>query len=130
MPMRPSPDAGPARFAFNASEQGIISTWLVGSFLPTWGRILTRPGYVAFPEEVDRRGMAIDSPERSTMVTARLIYTLCLCHELDPAGPYLDAARHGYCRGARELTANFHTGFTPMAGGQDNLQTCTTVHSF
>lgn len=96
MHTRPSPDAGPGSFDLNASGPGIISTWLVGSFLPTWVRILTPPGYIGFPEEVDSSGGPIDSPERSTMVTARLIYTLCLCHELDPAGPYLDAARHGY----------------------------------
>lgn len=96
MRTRPSPDAGPGSVDFNASEPGIISTWLVRSFLPTWARILTPPGYVGFPEQVDASGSPIDSSERSTMVTARLIYTLCLCHELDPAGPYLDAARHGY----------------------------------
>lgn len=72
-----------------------LSAWLTQSFLPLWAdRVLAggRPGYV---ELVDKDGTALPSPPRSTLVTARLVYTFSLGHVLAGEGSCRAAAEHG-----------------------------------
>ncbi|TCR79510.1 AGE family epimerase/isomerase [Rhizobium sp. BK376] len=88
-------DTGSGKVEGASSPPPLISNWLTERFLPAWSKILTQRES-GFPEEIDARGLCVDTGQRSTMVTARLVYTLCLCHELDPNGRYLDAAKKGY----------------------------------
>ena len=55
-----------------------------------------RPGEPGYLEYLTADGLPDPAPRRTTLVTARLVYVFAHAHCLDPAGPGLAAARHGY----------------------------------
>lgn len=87
------PDRAPATPA--RALPAPLSTWLADRFLPLWvarARADGRPGYV---EAVRGDGLALPTQPRSTLVTARLVYTFSLGHALTEGAGCREAAEHG-----------------------------------
>jgi mannose/cellobiose epimerase-like protein (N-acyl-D-glucosamine 2-epimerase family) len=73
-----------------------LSAWLVETFIPAWVARAWHPGLQGYAERVSwPDGAVVEAARRSTMVTARLVYTFSLCHVLGAAAPCLAAAAHG-----------------------------------
>lgn len=72
-----------------------IATWLKEVFLPAWLDRAVAEGLPGYVECIAPDGAAAPSGKRSTMVTARLIYTFSLGHSLEEGGASLRAAEHG-----------------------------------
>jgi N-acylglucosamine 2-epimerase (GlcNAc 2-epimerase) len=72
-----------------------ISHWLTGCFLPHWVRRALADGRPGYAETVRQDGTPMRGRERSTLVTARLVYTFSLGHVLDAHIGCLSAADHG-----------------------------------
>lgn len=72
-----------------------ISHWLTGCFLPHWVRRALADGRPGYAETVRQDGTPMHGRERSTLVTARLVYTFSLGHVLDADIGCLSAADHG-----------------------------------
>jgi mannose/cellobiose epimerase-like protein (N-acyl-D-glucosamine 2-epimerase family) len=73
-----------------------IGRWLTGSLIPAWADRVVRPGEAGYLEYLTPDGRPDPRPRRTSLVTARLVYVFSHAHCLDPAGPGLAAARHGY----------------------------------
>ena len=73
-----------------------LAPWLTADFIPKWARRAVRPGEAGYVEYLTADGLVDARPRRTTLVTARLVYVFAHAHCLDPAGPGLAAARHGY----------------------------------
>lgn len=73
-----------------------LAAWLTGDFIPTWAARVVRPGEAGYLEYLTADGLPDPRARRTTLVTARLVYVFAQAHCLDPAGPGLAAARHGY----------------------------------
>lgn len=72
-----------------------LSAWLTGTFLPLWAERARGAGQPGYVEAVRRDGSPLPSSQRSTLVTARLVYSFSLGHALAPDGPCLETAAHG-----------------------------------
>lgn len=73
-----------------------LAAWLAGSLVPQWAARAVRPGVAGYLEYLTADGEPDLGPRRTTLVTARLVYVFAQAHCLDPEGPGLEAARHGY----------------------------------
>jgi len=73
-----------------------LAVWLTGTLISTWATRAVRPGEPGYLEYLSAEGRPDPAPRRSTLVTARLVYVFAHAHCLDPNGPGLAAARHGY----------------------------------
>jgi mannose/cellobiose epimerase-like protein (N-acyl-D-glucosamine 2-epimerase family) len=73
-----------------------LAAWLTGDLLPRWAARAVRPGNPGYLEYLTADGEPDLAPRRTTLVTARLVYVFAQAHYLDPHGPGLAAARHGY----------------------------------
>jgi len=79
-----------------AGRPADLGSWLTGELLPGWADRAVRPGDPGFLEYLTPDGAPDPRPRRTSLVTARLVYVFSHAHVLDPAGPGLAAARHGY----------------------------------
>ena len=73
-----------------------LGAWLTGTFIPAWAARAVRPGEAGYLEYLAADRQPDPRPRRSCLVTARLVYVFSHAHLLDPAGPGLAAAEHGY----------------------------------
>ncbi len=73
-----------------------LTAWLTGDLLPKWADRAVRPDQPGYLEYLTADGLPDAAPKRTTLVTARLVYVFAQAHCLDPNGPGLAAARHGY----------------------------------
>jgi mannose/cellobiose epimerase-like protein (N-acyl-D-glucosamine 2-epimerase family) len=76
------------------SDGILLSDWLTQSLLPGWLARACDPARPGFVEMLAADGTIIDSDERSTLVTARLIYVFSHAHLMGVPGA-LAAAKHG-----------------------------------
>lgn len=83
-----------------------LAAWLTGDLIPIWVDRAVRAGQPGYLEYLTADGLPDAAPKRTTLVTARLVYVFAQAHCLDPKGPGLAAARHGY----RFLTAGCADG--------------------
>ena len=75
---------------------GNLGAWLSATLVPAWAARAVRPGEAGYLEYLAADRRPEPRPRRTTLVTARLVYVFCHGHLLDPAGPGLAAAEHGY----------------------------------
>ena len=73
-----------------------LAAWLTGTLISTWAARAVRPDLPGYIEYLSAEGQPDPAPRRSTLVTARLVYVFAHAHCIDPHGPGLAAARHGY----------------------------------
>jgi len=73
-----------------------LAAWLTGALITPWAARAVRRGTAGYLEYLTAQGEPEPAPRRSTLVTARLVYVFAHAHCLDPNGPGLAAARHGY----------------------------------
>jgi mannose/cellobiose epimerase-like protein (N-acyl-D-glucosamine 2-epimerase family) len=100
-----------------------LATWLTADFIPKWARRAVRPGEAGYLEYLTADGLADARPRRTTLVTARLVYVFAHAHCLDPAGPGLAAARHGYeflTRGCADADGRFRHAVMPDGAAIDD----------
>lgn len=94
MPPRDSTRAVGRHGSASAAPPSIFA-WLKEGFLPSWIARALAGGQPGFIELVWPDGTAEPIGERSTMVTARLVYTFSLGHLLGDQGASLRAAEYG-----------------------------------
>lgn len=76
---------------------GSPRNWLAQVLIPGWIDRALQPGRPGFVEHFDPAQARHDAGAvRTTLVTARLTYVFSHAHLLDPSGPALAAARHGF----------------------------------
>jgi mannose/cellobiose epimerase-like protein (N-acyl-D-glucosamine 2-epimerase family) len=73
-----------------------LRRWLVERFVPAWAARAVRAGEPGYLEYLTADGRPDPRPRRTTLVAARLTYVFSHAHILDPEGPGLAAAEHGY----------------------------------
>jgi mannose/cellobiose epimerase-like protein (N-acyl-D-glucosamine 2-epimerase family) len=73
-----------------------LRLWLTGQLIPGWVERTYRPDRPGFVETLTPEGEPDLRDMKTTLVTARLVYAFSHGHCLDPAGPSLVAARHGF----------------------------------
>jgi mannose/cellobiose epimerase-like protein (N-acyl-D-glucosamine 2-epimerase family) len=70
--------------------------WLTQVLIPNWIDRAVQPGRPGFVEHLDPDAVGDAGTDRTTLVTARLTYVFSHAHLLDPAGPALAVAQHGF----------------------------------
>lgn len=73
-----------------------LGAWLAGTLVPAWAARAVRPGEAGYLEYLGADRQPDPRPRHSCLVTARLVYVFSHAHLLDPTGPGLAAAEHGY----------------------------------
>ena len=73
-----------------------LGAWLAGTLVPAWAARAVRPGEAGYLEYLGADRQPDLRPRHSCLVTARLVYVFSHAHLLDPTGPGLAAAEHGY----------------------------------
>ena len=92
---RDSPEPGTeGNDAMGAWTAEALSDWLTQSLLPGWLARIYDPAQPGFVEMLQPDGTPSPSDIRTTLVTARLVYTFSHAHLLGVPGA-LEAARHG-----------------------------------
>ncbi|HEV2673671.1 MAG TPA: AGE family epimerase/isomerase [Aliidongia sp.] len=73
-----------------------LGAWLTSTLVPAWAARAFRPGAAGYLEYLTADGRPDPRPRHTSLVTARLVYVFSHGHLLDPTGPGLAAAEHGY----------------------------------
>ncbi|WP_428030932.1 AGE family epimerase/isomerase [Ancylobacter sp.] len=110
------PDRAPAPSARALPRP--LSVWLTDRFLPLWAARALEGGQPGYIEAVGQDGRPLSSPQ-TTLVTARLVYTFSLGHELAGGDACRVAAAHGltFLREACRL-ADGRFAHRPVAEGE------------
>ncbi len=69
---------------------------LTQTLIPSWAARVHQPGRPGFVESLTPDFEKDLRPVKTTLVTARLTYVFSHAHLLDPAGPWVATARHGF----------------------------------
>ncbi|GGF09962.1 hypothetical protein GCM10011611_14370 [Aliidongia dinghuensis] len=73
-----------------------LARWLADTLIPAWAALAVPPDGAGYLEYLTADGRPDPRPRHSSLVTARLVYVFSHAHLLNPAGPGLAAAEHGY----------------------------------
>ncbi len=73
-----------------------LRLWLVGTVAPLWARNVANPARAGYAEYLDHEGIPVPQKERTTLVTARLVYSFSHLYLLGAPDEVLRAAEHGF----------------------------------